>query len=1044
MRNRILPGWAALFLSWTAVNGLSVAQDADPPGNAAVKKVDFARDVFPIFQARCVDCHGEDEQEGLLRMDAKAIVFAGGISGPSIKKGDADASSLMRRILGKDEKDRMPLDDDPLTDKETAIIRAWINQGAQWPQGVGSPILELPKHWSYVKPVRPAAPKVARGDWPRNAIDHFVSARLENLTLRPSPEAEPARLLRRVSLDLTGIPPKVEDVEAFLADPSPEAYERYVDRLLDSPRYGERWAQLWLDLARYADSNGYQADQFREVWPYRDWVIKAFNDDMPFNQFTLEQIAGDLLPGATVDQKIATGFHRLTTCNVEAGVDPEENRIEQIIDRVNTTGAVWLGTTVECGQCHDHKYDRFTQKDYYQLFAYFNNTPLEVQRPGGKGVQYNFIGPTMNLPLSAEKTARRDRLQSELDRANAALKRATATASANRAAWETSLVASRDKTPRWTTLDVAEFRSEEGASHRKLEDGSILVKGDNPDRDTYNVTVRADLKNVAAFKLEGLLDPSLPGGGPGRQTQRDRGNFIICEFNVSSRSAADSKPAGIEIAKAEADYANSQFPVKDALDGDPETGWSIHMEYHKPHHAVFHLAQPLNCEEGSELTFRIQQTFGGRRTLGRFRLSAHVGKLGGSGKPDAVAKLLAVPAEKRSKKQKQQIEEHYLNSIPEIKKLRGQAASVQKQLDGLKQTTTLVMVEMDKPRTNHVFKRGDFLNKGEPVQPGVPSALHPLPKDAPPNRIALGKWLADEENPLTARVTVNRWWAEFFGRGIVATVEDFGSQGEPSTHPKLLDWLAVEFMEGGWSMKRIHKLIVTSATYRQSSRVTPELLEQDPYNKSLTRAPRIRMSAETVRDNALAVAGLLSDKMGGPAIFPPQPSGVWRHVGRNAPVYRTSPGEDKYRRGVYVVWRRSAPYASFVNFDATDRAACTLNRPRTNTPLQALTLMNDPVYVEASLALAERMLTDRPERSVEQRLIYGFQRTLSRKPNTQELQFLTRLLTAELKRSKADPKAAKTLLTGHKIPPNVEPDELAAWFYVAHVLLNLDETITKG
>ncbi len=851
----------------------TAAPEPKPPTVAArTAKVDFRRDIKPILAAHCFKCHGPEKREGGLRFTNQADLLHLNDSGePAAVPGKSQQSELLRRVLSNDDDERMPPPDagKPLSTKDVALLRVWIDQGADWPE---SETIRV-QHWAYANPVRSKLPKLNGKNSARSAIDAFVLARLESEGLKSSPPADRARLLRRVSLDLIGLPPSVAEVDAFVNDSRPDAYERVVDRLLKSPRYGERWARQWLDLARYADSNGYQADQFRTMWVYRDWVINAFNQDMPFDQFSIEQIAGDLLPGATVDQKIATGFHRCPTCNVEAGVDPEENRVNQLIDRVNTTGTVWLGTSLECAQCHNHKYDPFTQQDYYQLFAYFNNTPLEVKQVGGRGVTYDFYGPKMELPLPEEQARRRDELQT-------------------------------------------------------------------------------------------------------RQKELQK-----------------------QVAERETQLTDSQADWERDLAAIPKD---------EPQQSVV---------------------------------------------PDNIAKLLARPSDKRNKKQQTELRNHYLSLDPELKQLRAEAAKVKKQSDAIKPVTTLVMIEAEKSRMNNIFKRGNFLDKGQAVKPGVPAALHALPAGAKANRETLARWLVSPSNPLVGRVTVNRWWSEFFGRGIVESLEDFGTQGERPTHPKLLDWLAVEFVESGWSMKHIHKLIVMSATYQQSSRVTPELLQRDPYNKLYARGPRVRLSAETIRDNALTIAGLLSTKMAGPPVFPPQPPNIWRHIGRNAPKYATSTGEDRFRRGVYVVWRRSAPYPSFVNFDAPDRASCVVQRSRTNTPLQALTLMNDPAYVEMAKALAARILTEGTGTSVADRIDYGFRLCLSRSPKPAEAKFLESIYRTELARLTANPKAAQALADNSAAKPaantkaptgKTQVAELAAWFYIANILLNLDETITKG
>jgi hypothetical protein len=748
----LLP-WSSL-LSLALMPGIGHAAD---PGKA----VDFARDVYPILQRSCFECHGPAKQKGKLRLDSREAVMKGGRSGPAVVPGKAEQSELYRRIsLERGDTEIMPDRGDPLPAAQVALLRRWIDQGAAW-----SDTVQAARHWAYVKPVRSGLPAVTNTSWPRQPIDHFILARLEQEGLRPSPEADRATLIRRLTLDLTGLPPTPSEVDAFLADQGPDAYERLVDRLLAAPAFGERWARPWLDLARYADSHGFQRDDLRELWAYRDWVVRALNADMPFDRFTVEQLAGDLLPGASDEQRIATGFHRSAPTNVEAGSEPEETRVNQVIDRVNTTAAVWLGTTLECAQCHDHKYDPFTQKEYYQLFAFFNGTALEADRTNPKVPgSIKFLGPTLTLP--------------------------------------------------------------------------------------------------------------------------------------------------------------------------------------------------------------------------------------------AVEKAPRPP-------------------------------------------TTLVMKELPQSRTTSVFVRGDYRQLGDGVRPGTPAVLHRTP-EGPANRLTLARWLVDRDNPLTARVQVNRLWAELFGRGIVSTVEDFGIRGERPTHPELLDWLAVQLMEDDWSLKKVLRSVVTSATYRQSSRLTPELLTRDDQNRLCSRGPRFRMDAEMIRDNALAVAGLLSRKQGGAPIRPYQPEGLWTKVGGDKVDYIVSPGADRFRRGIYVVWKRASPYPSFVNFDATARLACTVKRSRSNTPLQALTLLNDPVYVEAALALAARVLTECPEPSPETRLRHAFRLCLAREPRDAEVPVLRQLLERQREAGLASPAKIKLLIGTFPVPPDCAPEELAAWYAVAAALLNLDETITKG
>ncbi len=831
----------------------------------AKQKIDFEKTIRPIFVKHCQDCHGPDDREGGLRLTSRKNILLRNDSGePAIIVGKSTQSVLFHRISTQNKKEQMPPADagERLSKQEIQILKQWIDLGADWPTGS-----EEPKHWAYVPPIKSTPPVIKGQARIKNSIDAFIVNKLKQQTtpLSQSPPSNPARLLRRVSLDLIGLPPTPEAVIAFEKNPSPEAYEKFVDSLLQSPRYGEKWARQWLDLARYADSNGFQADQLREMWLYRDWVINSLNQDLPFDQFTIQQIAGDLLPKATIDQKIATGFHRCTTCNVEAGVDPEENRVNQIFDRVNATGLVWLGTTFECAQCHNHKYDPFSQQDYYQIFAFFNNTPLEVKQVG-KSVTFEVTGPKFALPLDSKAEQSKDKLTKQ------------------------------------------------------------------------RLTIQTQL-------------------------------------NARKKELIQSLPK-----------------------------WEETM-----------LALLENSEESTKV-------------------------------PVTVQKILRAESEKRTEKQTKQLTRFQQQQDQSYASLEKDLNHIRTELTALEPDTTLVMVEMSKPRMNNIFKRGDFLNKGAAVIPQTPDALHSLKVKDKPNRLALAKWLVARENPLVARVTVNRWWSQFFGQGIVATQEDFGSQGDAPTHPELLDWLAVEFMEHNWSMKHIHKMIVMSATYQQSSKVTPSLLEVDPYNQLYTRGPRLRLAAENIRDNALAISGLLSTKMGGPPVYPPQPKGLWRHVGRNAPKYLTSTSEDRYRRGVYVIWRRSAPYPSFTNFDAPDRGACVINRSRTNTPLQALTLLNDPAYIEIAIGLAKRLATKSlsSKLSDRERIIYAFRLCVAREPKAEEVDLLTKVFNKELKYFQEHPQAAQKLISAKNRPEGVGATRMAAWLYITNILLNLDETITKG
>ncbi len=1002
--------------------------------------VDFNRDIRPILSENCFHCHGPDanKREADLRLDVEddARKDLGGYH--ALVPGKANESELWLRIATEDKGDLMPPPDSnrQLTKRQKDLIKQWIDSGGAYAE-----------HWAYAKPVRPALPEVKNAAWVKNDVDRFILARLDQEGLEPSPEADRHTLIRRVSLDLTGLPPSPEEVSAFIKDQSPGAYERVVARLLESGRFGERWARPWLDLARYADSNGFQADQLRDSWAYRDWVIDALNANMPFDRFTIEQLAGDLLPNATLDQKIATGFHRTVTCNVEAGVHPEENRVNQVVDRVNTTGTVWLGTTLECCQCHDHKYDPFTMKDYYSLFAYFNNTPLEVENPGGKGVSFNFYGPKMDLPLDPEQEAWRAGLAARLKDLQARRTELAAASQAQRLVWEDRMRKALEKPAEWHVLEIVNFKSEGGETHRVLDDQSVLVTGPVPNVTHYEVTANTKLSGITAFKLEALTHEDLPGTGPGRG-DAERPNFILSEFEVSCQEADAKELAKVPLAGAQADFSQPNWNVEFALDGDRKTGWAIGGGFQKDHWAVFPTAQPVGkAGQTTTLRFSMDQNYGRGRTLGRIRLSALVGDLSTTDMPGDLKDILLKPAKERSKKEAAKLDDYYAQTDPVLSKLDAELAKVKKQASAIEPNSTLVMVEMEEPRETHIMQRGNYLSPTDKVSPTTPERLHSLDPKLPKNRLGFAQWLMDTDNPLVARVTVNRWWAQLFGQGIVSTQEDFGTQAEPPTHPGLLDWLAVEFMESGWDMKHMLSVMVTSAAYRQSSDFTPTLLERDPENKLHARGPRFRMDAEMIRDNALTVSGLLSTKMHGEPIMPYQPDGLWRQVGRNEPKWVDEKDENRFRRGIYVIWRRAAPYPSFVNFDGPDRSSCVVARPRTNTPLQALTLLNDPAYVEMALALADRILREKPDAGVSERIDHAFELVLARPARSDEREFLRGMVEERLKALQKDEKTAREVVaTGSPVfkpTKNLSTAELAAWFYVANVLLNLDETITK-
>lgn len=1003
---------------------------------------DFERDIQPIFARSCYECHGPEKQKGKLRLDQRASAMSAG-EGKIIVPTKAAQSELYRRItLPAGHEDIMPNRGEPLSKAQTELVRDWINQGAIWPEN-----LTATKHWSYVPPVRSKLPVTKNRSWAKNDIDKFILTRLEREKLQPSPEADRSRLLRRVYLDLIGLPPSPQELNAFLADKSPDAYDKVVNRLLASPQYGERWARPWLDLARYADSSGYQRDNLWEIWPYRDWVIKALNADMPFDQFTIEQIAGDLLPNATLDQKIATGFNRCTPINVEAGSDQEESRVNQIFDRVNTLGTVWLGSTIECSQCHNHKYDPFTQKEYYQLFAFFNNTPKESEYSNpNTTIALDFAGPYLELPdASIEK--RRAVIEEKIQQLDQQMADLSTQVLEGQGAWEKEISSKLSNMMQTHVLEVAKFEAESGSAFKILDDKSVLVLNDDndavPERDTYNVTVHTKLTDITGFKIEVLTDPALPGSGPGRGDAA-RPNAILSELLIIAAGPGTQKGQQFKLQKARASFEQRKFGVAKAIDADRKTGWGIGPQFFKDHWAIFETASLIGSNDGMTLTFKLVQNYGGGKLIGRLRISALTGASMAEDVPADIVTILGQPPEKRTDPQKQRLSKFYLSRRPEMETIKNSQVKLRREMKGIQSPKTLAMQEMKEARMTSTFVRGNFLEKGDSVQADVPAILPRLP-EGPRNRLVLAQWLVSTNNPLTARVTVNRWWTEFFGHGLVTTPEDFGIKGDVPTHPELLDWLAVEFMQSGWSMKHIHRLIVTSATYRQSSAMSAKLAEIDDQNKLYARGPRFRMDAEMIRDNALAVAGLLSLKMSGPPVYPYQPPGIWENkVGGVAVSYNVSEGDDRYRRGIYTVIKRTSPYPSFINFDAPNRNNCTVRRPRSNTALQALTLLNDPVYVDAAQALVRRVLKEKPAASVEERIRLAFELCLSRAPKDVEMKMLTRLYSEQLDASRKEVARAEKLFQQSSKPEGVNAAEFSAWFSIASALMNLDESITKG
>jgi mono/diheme cytochrome c family protein len=1006
--------------------------------------VDFQRDIRPILADNCFKCHGPDDsaRKGKLRLDARESALKGGKSGrAAFVPGKPDESELVRRIESGNA-DVMPPRNSgkKLTQKQIDLLRRWVESGGDYPQ-----------HWSLVPPVRPALPKVKESGWVRTPIDAFILARLEREGLKHSSEASKETLLRRLSLDLTGLPPTPEEIDAFLKDDSPKAYEKVVDRLLASPHYGERWGRHWLDAARYADSDGFEKDKPRQVWMYRDWVVGAFNRDLPYDRFLIEQLAGDLLPKPTQDQRVATGFLRNSMINEEGGIDPEQFRMEAMFDRMDALGKSVLGLTIQCAQCHNHKFDPITQPDYYRLFAYFNDTNetnIAVYTPDEQKKRNDILSKIRDIEAGLKQRAPDWRKQMD--------------------AWEVKV---RDDQPAWSVVKVknAGDNSQRYVYH---DDGSLTAWGYAPTKWTSNFTGATEMKRVTGFRLELLTDPNLPLGGPGRSPT---GLFALSEFTVDvADPKTPDKPTRVKLVSATADFGNQDRPleamyddrsgktrvtgpVKYAIDGRDDTAWGIDAgpgRRNVDRKAVFVPEKPLELSNGAVLTFHLKQMHGGwnsddnqNNNLGRFRFSVTDSESPAADPlPKHVRDLFALPPDRRTPAQIDAVFSYWRTTVADWKDDNAQIEDLWRQHPvGASQLT---MEARQTPRTTHILKRGDFLKPADPVKPGVPAVLPPLPADAEPNRLGLAKWVASRESPTTARVFVNRVWQAYFGTGIVATSEDFGIQGEPPSHPELLDWLAVEFMEHGWSLKHLHRVIVTSAAYRQSSKVTPELLSKDPSNRLLARGPRFRVEGEVVRDIALSASGLLNPKLGGPPVYPPAPDFLFKPPASYGPkTWIEDRGDERYRRALYTFRFRSVPYPVLTNFDTPNGDASCVRRVRSNTPLQALTTLNEPLFVECARGLALKTLADGGATDRD-RATYAFRRCTGRKPAEKELEVLLKFLAKQTEKFSApDAKpwdlAANDPAHPPQLPKDVTPAQAAAWTALARLILNLDETITK-
>ena len=958
--SRLIPRAAALLL-------LAAAADA---------KVDFAREVRPILNAHCTACHGGVKEAGEVSFIYREQALGKGESGkPIIVPGDPDASEMMARILSEDPDEVMPkpAHGPRLPDGEIAILRRWIEEGAEWGE-----------HWAFVAPREHPVPAVEEGAWPRNDIDRFLLARMEREGLKPSKEADKAALLRRLSLDLTGLPPSLAELDAFLTDSAPDAYDRQVDRLLGSPRFGERWASVWMDLARYADSEGLGIDKRRDVWKYRDWLIAAFNRDLPYDRFTVEQLAGDLLPAPSLEQRVATTFHRLTQANNEGGTDDEEFRVAAVMDRVATTWEVWQGVTMGCVQCHSHPYDPIRHEEYYSFMAYFNQA-------ADSDVPENH--PLLRVPLDPARHAEAGKLQDRIAALQDELhQRRTSLASRSRWLPTAGMAAAATK----AKLEVVKHDGvEEFRTVGNVAAGAVH---------TLDIPRPAELPALSAFRIE--IRPV----DEAKAIHTPEWGAMIRKIELKV-VAADGTVTAVPLAEVIADEAHPVFDPNLSLAGS-DRGWGQYTKIFKPRHAIVTLRQPLLLPEGSRL--RVVLAHANDSAGGAYPLIAKRGRIALAG------------------------ESGWTDPDPAVDALKSDLASARKALAAIPSTTTPVIrdVPPEHSRATHVFVRGNWLDKGELIdKPGTPALFPPLADEGRPPRLAMAEWIAAPTNPLTARVAVNRFWLELFGVGIVPTPEDFGSAGEKPTHPELLDTLAVRFQTGmKWSMKSLLRELVTSAAYRQDGTISPALATRDADNRLLARGPRQRLTAEMARDQALAVGGLIAHRDGGPPVHPPLPEGVWRPFDGGDAWSTPPPGEaDRYRRAVHVYWKRSIPYPALATFDAPARELCSKRRILSNTPLQALAVLNDPAFHECAQGLARRMKYEAAG-DLAARLAQGYRLATSRVATPERLAELRGLFQKLEKDYAADP----TLMKGMAGTPDG-----AAFTVVASVLLNLDEALIR-
>lgn len=984
-------------------------------------KLSYNRDIRPLLSDNCFYCHGPDsgKRKGKLRLDVREEA----IQRKAIVPGNPAGSELVRRVFTTNPDDLMPPPEShkTLTPAQKELLRRWIAAGAEYQD-----------HWAFVPPVRPAVPAG------RNAIDYLVGERLRALGLKHSPEADRRTLARRLSFDLLGLPPAPEEADAFERDRSPDAYARLVEKCLVSPHYGERMALGWLDVVRFADTIGYHSDNPRNIWPYRDYVIQSFNRNKRFDVFTREQLAGDLLPGAGLEQRVASAFNRLLLTTEEGGAQPKDYEARMLTDRVRAVGTVWLGQTLGCCQCHDHKFDPATQRDFYSMGAFF----ADIQEP--------IIGRREDgLLVPDPKQA------AELARLDTAIQAAQDDYEAPRAElaahWETAARAALAAETHWTVLVPDSLASDGGAGLVTDREGVVRAEKDPKDgKDTFRVTVKTNLSGVVAFRLEALAAEGLPGQGPGRGAD---GNFVLTEIRIE-----DAATNTIPVSALSATFEAPGFPAAAAADGrdDADNGWAVRGVTGVEQALYLALRDRIDSEGETRITFVIRQAAGANQVLGRFRLAATRNREASRAPETAapnpdIARILGLSAESREADDRRKLAAYQRSAAPQLVDARRRIADARKAKTEFESTVPrcLVSVSSPEPRTVRLLPRGNWMiETGDILQPALPVYLAkgaPRPEGWPLNRLDLAEWLVARQNPLTARVFVNRLWKQFFGIGLSRVLDDFGRQGEPPVNPDLLDWLACEFMDSGWDVRHMVRLIVQSRTYRQVSTASRALQARDPYNRELARQSRWRIDAELVRDNALAVSGLLEGRIGGPSVRPYQPDGYWENLNFPPRNYQADTGGSQYRRGLYVWWQRSFLHPSLLAFDAPSREECTAERNRSNIPQQALVLLNDPTYVEAARAFAARILASgAPDTTA--RIDWAWRQALARPPRADEINTVRALLDKHLAEYRRDTPSAEALLKVglSAAPKGVDPAELAAWTNVARVILNLHETITRS